>query len=765
MNIALLQGLTGGGVRVPFQFDALLNVDGTILQVESSYYLADKSVNHRHLLITDYDFPENWSSGFPYKSAATVSAPVGDAALIAADVNNFFYDSGGNPNQIPVVSFFQNVDYANKLFCRHQAQLLDVNGVETFEPRVKEIVLYANAKTGAELTKCNSYFSVPIEATTNVIWVAKTGSDATGNGTKANPYLTINKGYNIASGNIIYVKSGTYVENGFATGYLYLDKVCTLQGVGNVIVKAATSTTQIVNTIVAAGTFNLNNLILDGAGAVAQLINIYAAGQTVNANKLFFKGLKTYAIYGGANTTANVTNCVSKHTSVIAFNASGAININTSFLTNTTPSANAPISVINTKCINNISAGIALRVLYNSATIKGNYIKSTGVGIQAYGSAMADAKDVNISYNKFYVENYTGDGSLYGINVLATGSKYNLSITDNFFFQNSTGALGANGGGFIYINDQVAPQILRNVLISNTTSYFPTIAHKFTGDVTSGANKINYNFVKSESLTGVCISIGMEDGHGNIADNSEIIGNFIEGFKKNNPLSDGSIHGILANCGKNMIIKYNYVGHTVAGLVVKTGIQDTYTENGVIYNILEDNTEGVFIRGIAGINVFGNTIYHSDNTYTNAFIAGVIANENSAVAGDQFCENVIVKNNIIYADANSGYLVQFDAHASANGCIAEYNQLYGASYLLYDGVSYSNLSTSQAAGKLLNCEVGNPNLTLGLWPTTPITIGENLDTDYDDGLDITTNWGNTTQVPTVVTKQQSVPWQVGAYVQ
>ena len=77
------------------------------------------------------DFNDNWTKGFPYKSAATISAPVGDAVLIAADINNFLYDAGGTPNEIAVVSLFQNIDYEDKLFCRHREQKVTTISIET----------------------------------------------------------------------------------------------------------------------------------------------------------------------------------------------------------------------------------------------------------------------------------------------------------------------------------------------------------------------------------------------------------------------------------------------------------------------------------------------------------------------------------------------------------------------------------------------------------------------------------------------------------
>ena len=137
--------------------DALFILDGTIVDVEGTKYFKDKTSNGRNFLITDYDFNSDWTRGFPYKSMATISAPIGDTVLITADINNFFYASADStPNEIPVVSLFQDIDYEHKIFTRHGAQVLNANLVETYEPRVLDIVLYETVKSFSDLTRCQN---------------------------------------------------------------------------------------------------------------------------------------------------------------------------------------------------------------------------------------------------------------------------------------------------------------------------------------------------------------------------------------------------------------------------------------------------------------------------------------------------------------------------------------------------------------------------------------------------------------------------------
>jgi predicted secreted protein len=193
---------------------SLFFLDGSIKTVGENKYFTDLSANGRDFLITGYDF--SVSVGFPYKSAATISAPAGDAALIAADINNFLYASDGTPNQIPVISLFQDIDYEHKIFCQHSPQTLRSNGTELFEPRVLSIYMATDVLSGTELTTAQTYFSVPTEDTTTMVWLSPTGNDSTGDGSKATPYKTWSKIVSTDKANV-YCKTGAYNLTGALT--------------------------------------------------------------------------------------------------------------------------------------------------------------------------------------------------------------------------------------------------------------------------------------------------------------------------------------------------------------------------------------------------------------------------------------------------------------------------------------------------------------------------------------------------------------------
>ena len=109
LGYGLSRGTKSVNYRIPpFKSDALFILNGIIITIGGNKYFKDKTNNGRNFLITGYDFDSTWTIGMPYKSAATISAPAADATLIAADINSFLY-TAGTPNQIPVVSLFQDI--------------------------------------------------------------------------------------------------------------------------------------------------------------------------------------------------------------------------------------------------------------------------------------------------------------------------------------------------------------------------------------------------------------------------------------------------------------------------------------------------------------------------------------------------------------------------------------------------------------------------------------------------------------------------------
>ena len=297
-------GGSGASDIIPSQGSALVWLDGTIQNISGNYYFVDKKAG-RNFLITGYDFSSTWTKGFPYKSAATVSAPAGYTALINADTTSFWYTSG-TPNQIPVTSLFQDIDYADRTFCRHVLQATDpITHVEIAEPYVAEIVIYPTAITRSP--SIISYFGIPTEQISNVHWVDPNNGNDLWDGTKtrttgnSGPWKTLSKVDSSGTvGDTCYVKTGTLTA--LSTS---LTKSLTYISVGHAVCKSSTS---VASSIALSANIIFTGFELNGVGFTSgtnlggsiQLLSFGGANSSVN--KCIFSNTTpgTRSIYSGS---------------------------------------------------------------------------------------------------------------------------------------------------------------------------------------------------------------------------------------------------------------------------------------------------------------------------------------------------------------------------------------------------------------------------------------------------------------------------------
>ena len=695
----------GGGqsIPAPFSSDMLFFLNGEIELSGSDYYFVDKTSNGRNFLITGYDFDSTWTAGLPYKTAATISAPAGDAILIAADINNFLYDSGGTPNQIPVVSLFQDIDYEHKIFCRHAAQQVDaITGEETYEARVLDITMYSTVKSGADLTTCQTYFSVPAESGT-AYWVSKTGND-TNDGSKASPWLTLTK-CNDAGGRTVYVKTGIYVENGSQANF-YMAQSGDIKGLGLCEVRQTASSSVIY--AVGTGAKILTGLIFNAGGAGADyVVRFFNNVSNIKFNRCKFYGADTrdFNISSAPNGVHEFNNCIINTVSTYGF------------------------------------------YIGSNVTINGCHINSSGTyGI--YTGALTAAGNFVFNYNKVISSCATGFAYLFQLD------QFNLDINYNKFSI-------SKGYGFSTSN-QKELSFLYNIFKVTGTGGTPLYYVKTDATTPITNAKANYNYINSVNETGYGIHIGADGGtigawNDTIA-NIEVIGNTLLGAIYNDPSKLGSTtHGILVGFHKNSIIKYNYVNGYGIGIIKKHGgVADT--AGVVFYNLIVNCVQGIYSKGAAGVLVYNNTIY-------NDLITNLKAIRLSENLGGDGAINCVFRNNIVYnthaLGATDG-LLSFDA-ASLAGLDSDYNSLYSTSGFVYNGTTaFTDLADWQDELQDLHSIATNPIL-INYIPVNPI-VGLSLDAVYDDGLDASTDWGNDNTTPTIVTKQQGATWDIGAYV-
>ena len=754
------------GNVIPSSSDALFWLDGTI----SGNYFLDKSGSERHFLITGNDFPSDWVSGFPYKSGATISAPAGDATLIAADINNFLYDSGGTPNEIYVVSLFQNIDYEDKLFVRHSAQVLNpTTGVETSGAYVRDIVLYAGVKTGFDLARCNGYYGVPTEQTSTVKWVSKAGNDSNA-GTKAAPWLTLQKANNSATiGDRIYIKTGVFAEekSGSLT-QLWSEKTIEYFSLGGVSIQA---TAGVFGIRVISNNPTFTGVVFDGESARSNLFDMNAAGgvKVTTVTRCLFKGSTSFNIDGnGTDNTCNVIDSVLLgDKTVLLYND---CTISGNYIEGATTIVSATdVSALNNRIISDTNTLSAIQfssmVGAGTMTVTDNNIITKGSAIN-FNSVTSGLISANAKYNDIEVIWTTESASTF-TGILCNAEEITPTLEYNTI--NLSTADVTDNCYAVYVIDGVTPTVQYNIITMESKLQNIALQVNTHALYSTGAIKFNYNRITSNSTAGIDVAFGGETTELNRFNNSECIGNRYLGYARNYPLETGvTVHGFLLNSGINFDIRDNYISDTLLGMVVKTGAQDTYTANGVYYNLFENCQRPIWIRGVVGLKIYGNTMINTDTVTVFPF-NGIVCDENAPNPGN-YCEDIIIKNNIIWNTVSVPTIeaIQLDAHAAANGCLADYNIISDTVNKAYQfgAVSYDTVALAQAAGLMLNSDNTDPILT-GLIPISggsSTGAGQDLGASYDDGLDTTTDWGSTTQVPTIVEKAQPTNWDIGAYI-
>ncbi len=570
--------------QIPFKSDALFWLNGTIQTVEGVSSFVDWSGNNRHFLITGLDFDPTFK-GLPYKTAATISAPVDDAALIAADINSYLY-TAGTPNQIPVVSLFQDVDYEHKLFTRHEAQVVDANGVETYEPRVLDIALYANVKADADLIRCQTYYYVPVEDVSTMVWLSPIGNDLTGNGTKASPYRSFDK-IKTTTKATVYCKTGDYSP---AT-------LVTLTGTPINIIGVGLNT--IVYPSMLIGLRNTRDLLISGfiINSNATTYNIYSNGGdlTVSKCKMVSDGSGYYYIDAVKSFVSQY--CVFTSNNFWHDNTELSSIFNTCLFTQSINDTETFDKLLNSKLITNLTINNAGG---KTIEIKGNTIIADVSGIFT-----------SVIYNKI-TGNVTSKILTYTNNVVLGKSNLtpinNLSVKNNILKSSSDLALRIKGNN----NDNTTGiEVENNVIIgnSNSATYIVFVGESESGGINSiNAAKIRYNKIVNEHAGGT-----------------------------------GTCHTLFVGGGINHLVQYNYIEASNGyGIVIKAGGAHYTTNNGHIsYNVFKITNNcnyAILNRGAYGVNCFNNTIL----TYKSNTCIDV--NDNSSAQDNSLlCENNIMQ--------------------------------------------------------------------------------------------------------------------------
>jgi parallel beta-helix repeat protein len=733
----------------------LFYLGGEIFQSGGNYYIQDKSGHGKHFLITGYDFDSAWTKGFPYKSNATISAPAGDATLIAADIYNYLYaPSTHTPNQIPVISLFQDIEFAHKIFCKHAAQIVDGNEVETYEPRVLEVVMYSSAKAGGDLTTCRTYFGVPTEATSNVMWVDPVnGSDGGGSGTKANPYKSLGYAeYYGSNGITVYVRTGTTTEG----AQLQTSKIINWQGIGLTKLTSSGASWVVLSTLANGG--NFEGFTIDGGGTHAYLLYTY--------NNATYKRLRcinpkaSSPGFGSNSGIPVINNCLFPATKNTGYNdLRGGLTNDSSLILSQLYGviAGGSYSFKNAKIVVNVDNSVwstyGGAAVDSDLTLKGCNIHILAASAFIAHNTATGTKKLSITYCKILNETLLSNGLFY----LQTVSYLEVIFSNNQFVDLAGASFNNQGKS--------------NWTIEN--NHFDITSEVGVSKIVAGHNDFvlinNNTILQKTKITGYGVIVGYETtGAGdNTIDHITLSNNKLLGLNYYIPGSPSAPHGLMVGFQATIIsIKNNYVdGHGI-GLVLK-GSNSDYTNCVVQSNIFVNNTAyGIYFKGVNNCKVYGNTLINNgEEEIRHTYNVGLGTDD---AIGNK------VKNNII-CNTVGGYL-QVIVGALTN-IESDYNVYYSPlakpfssggvdkSFAEWQALGFDIHSIFLTANQYANLLTNTLNKDFSLKAgSAAIGTGVALDAAYDDGLDASTVWGTDSQLPVVVTKQQSASWDIGAYI-
>lgn len=738
--------LAFGGKTIPTSYDAFVLLDGTI----SGSNFVDK-ISGRLFPIVNKDFPTGWVKGFPYKSAATFSAPVGDTELIAKDVDGFFY-TAGVPNQIPVNACFQDVDYAHRLFFRHIGQSVDIDTyAETYEPRVAEMVLYNTAATGGDLTVRNAYFNVPAKLTSGFRVVDPVNGSDSGNGTDASPWKTLTKAETSSTLlDTIYVKSGVTTE---AT-YWYPRKTLTYKAIGNVTVKSVSTT--YVCLCETPDNYTIDGFTFDGEANTTNVIITY---KNAKFNRCRFVNPKNTS--GGVLATVQTGNPTFKNSIFAGGFTNGyilpkrSLEFDTCFISaNITPTVDVVSTANNCRLIGAGSSSqrfISASVPF-SFTVNGGNMVCDGLYAFAHGAfAFSATNNISIKHAAIDIENVS-------VAFLHTtvGGWNNIVIEDCVVDNKSTKSLvvSVGNGSFEAKNMILSSKQASGIYYSKYGNELATATvERISNDVSSLA-------------TGYAVGIGTEAAS---AGSNTLTSVIITETASYGPNYDNSAslapHGVFVGFQAGDVnVNYNRnIG--VGSSYVFKGDNTDYAVSDCGYNLSINDFIGLVLSGSKNVFTHNKTII---NPKQKAFI--LYAN-----VGSNGSTGATVKNCI--AISPSVILWDIDTY-SLSGLTADYNIYYcplekpfvvagvAKTFAEWQSLGYDTHSvmlSSLAEAKALFVDYDNMNFALPA-NSAAIGFGQNLGEPHNVGLDASTNWGSETQMPNVITKQQPVLWDCGAYI-
>jgi hypothetical protein len=670
----------------------------------------------------------------------SLGIPLNTLALLDFGWTGSTTDTAFTNYDVPPCMVYENIDYDSTIYFKISDRVLNTDSSELYPTRIKEIAIYSSA------TDANDYFDVP-EITAGALWIDPiNGVDATGDGSYALPWKTIIgvEAKTITAGTQIYIKSGyeLFADRWTATKNLKwravgFTKVRSTNATFSITCNSANAT---IEGLYVDATSKDNGFYIASGGAA--LINrcyinkgtygINFAGIVTNITNSVISG-STYGIYNQKATgTLDISGCYnsSANTDFVSFTASTDMTINYKYN-------------IDKKLLSFKGSYTAVNLIGNSLTsILATTGAYTGTMNIKHNTFTAIATGNIISSSSAHAERYVYD--IYG-NTFNVSNSYNCVC--------------------VYLVDQPTPNVSRNVMnISGATNTSSGIYINAVDQDCHPATVMYNSFVNASPNSGYALTLGNENvGAGDdFLNTSRIEGNH---FVYSGAYGvANTVHGIFISRNSGCILRYNDVNGANIGIGFKSTNQDNV--NAICANnILHNCQDPLLAKGFKNTKFYSNTILN-DNSIWDLNGCQIIENTGYST-GCEFKNNIIVdltdaeeilgNKQLIYVDANSN-----TDFVSNNNVLYSLNNRIGRI-----GTNYYTFAQWQALGNDADSYNSNPSLNTSLIPlitSDAIGNGDDLGATYDDGLDITTNWGNGITLPVVVKKQQPASWDIGAYI-
>lgn len=382
--------------------------------------------------------------------------------------------------------------------------------------------------------------------------------------------------------------------------------------------------------------------------------------------------------------------------------------------------------------LNNLQPGDILNVgpgIYNEALsfpISGSAVNgyitlmgSSGAIIDGSGQGPEGVSISSKNYIKVIgleVRNFSGSNTPIGISI--SGSSSNLEILNNIVHHIESPNDNAHGIAFYGSSSSPINNItvdgneIRNcklgqsealVLNGNVTNFI------VSNNIVHDNDNIGIDFIGFEG-TGPIGSDQARDGicSNNIVYNTSSLTNATYGGER-------SADGIYVDGGKNIIIEKNKVYDCDIGIELACEHQGKNTEDITIRNN--------FVSGSYQANIMAGGYDANRGNAVNIIIVNNTTYEGTGgeLALQYNCDNIVIKNNIFYANSSQAYLQNW---GSNNSSISVDNNMY------YGESTSSSGDWPDANAKFMNPQLVSPSGNMHIGPSSPaIDLGINLGND------------------------------------